>query len=82
VSFCVVTDALLIPEDFTTNYNSVIAFGKAYEVPDNERQEIFIKFIEKFSKNHMEAGLKYIKNSGPKAKLFKIEIEHMTAKGK
>lgn len=82
VSFCVVKDVALIPDDFNTKYKSVICFGEAKEVQDEKKQEIFILFLEKFSKDYMEAGMDYIRKAGSKAKIYEIEIEHMSAKGK
>lgn len=82
VSFCVVKDVELIPDDFNTKFKSVISFGEVKEVPENEKCEIYMLFLKKFSKDFMEAGLKYIKKAGAKAKIYQIEIIHMTAKGK
>lgn len=80
VSFCVVKDVELIPDDFNTKFKSVIAFGEITEVEDKD--EIFMLLLEKFSGNYMETGMEYIRKAGAKAKVYKIEIKHMTAKGK
>lgn len=82
VSFCVVKDVELIPDDFNTKFKSVLSFGQVKEVPENKKSDIYVLFLEKFSKDFMGAGLEYIKNAGAKAKIFQIEIIHMTAKGK
>lgn len=82
VSFCVVKDVELIPDDFNTKFMSVISFGEVTEVAEEEKQEIFVLFLEKFSKNYMATGMEYIKKANAKAKVYKIEIKHMTAKGK
>ncbi|MGE5380219.1 MAG: pyridoxamine 5'-phosphate oxidase family protein [Methylocystaceae bacterium] len=79
-SFCVVTDVELIPDDFNTKFKSVIAFGEISEVED--KNEIFMLLLEKFSANYMEAGIKYIQKAGAKAKVYKLEVKHMTGKGK
>jgi len=80
VSFCVVKDVELIPDDFNTKFKSVIAFGEVTEVA--ESNEIYRLLLEKFSPNYMEAGIKYINKAGTKARVYKIAIKHMTAKGK
>jgi len=80
VSFCVVTDVELVPDDFSTNYKSVISFGIVEEVEDNQKNEIFKLFIEKFSKEFMEQGLEHIKKFSSSAKVFRINVEHITAK--
>jgi nitroimidazol reductase NimA-like FMN-containing flavoprotein (pyridoxamine 5'-phosphate oxidase superfamily) len=82
VSFCAVADVRLVPDKFTTNYSSVIVFGRAAEVVGDARQEIFIKILEKFSREHMAAGLEYVEKSGFKAAIFRIEVERMTGKGR
>jgi len=82
VSFCVVTDVVLIPDDFNTRYKSVIAFGTVKEVAENEKNEIYLLFLEKLSGDFIETGKEYIKKAGGNAKVFQIDILHMTAKGK
>ncbi|PKM82894.1 MAG: MFS transporter [Firmicutes bacterium HGW-Firmicutes-14] len=82
VSFCVIKDVALIPDDFNTKFKSVISFGEIKEVPEDEKSEIYMLFLQKFAKDFMEAGLEYIKKAGGKAKVCRIEIMHMTAKGK
>lgn len=82
VSFTVVKDVELIPDDFNTKYKSVIAFGKVKELPIDKKNEIYVAILKKFSKNFMEAGMKYIEEAGEKARVYEIDIEHMTAKGK
>ncbi|HBQ87673.1 MAG TPA: MFS transporter [Syntrophomonas sp.] len=82
VSFCVVKDVELIPEGFSTKFKSVISFGEVKEVEEEEKQEVFILLIEKFAQNYMEAGLKYIQKAEAKAKIYMIEVQYMTGKGK
>ncbi|MBP1924744.1 nitroimidazol reductase NimA-like FMN-containing flavoprotein (pyridoxamine 5'-phosphate oxidase superfamily) [Sedimentibacter acidaminivorans] len=82
VSFCVVKDVELIPDDFNTKFKSVIAFGEVEEVSEDKKNEIFILILEKFSKDFMKPGIEYVKKSGSSAKIFAIKIEHITAKGK
>jgi nitroimidazol reductase NimA-like FMN-containing flavoprotein (pyridoxamine 5'-phosphate oxidase superfamily) len=83
VSFCVVSDVEAIPDKFTTKFRSVIAFGTVDELSDeNEKKKIFKLFLEKFSSNFMESGMNYIEKAGKFAKIFQININHTTAKGK
>lgn len=81
-SFCVVKDVELIPDDFNTKFKSVISFGEIREIEGQEKQDIFILFLEKFSQDYLEKGKGYINKAGDKAKVFKLEVQHMTAKGK
>ena len=82
VSFCVVGDTLSLPEKFSTNYESVVIFGKAVEVHDGEKNEALLAFIDKYSSQHMEKGTEYIGNAGNKAKVVKICIENLTGKAR
>lgn len=82
VSFCVVKDVELIPEDFSTRFKSVIAFGEVTEVPENGKQEIYKLIIEKFSMDFKSAGMDYARTDGPKAKVFQIDVQNIAAKGK
>ncbi|MBN7771942.1 pyridoxamine 5'-phosphate oxidase family protein [Clostridium aminobutyricum] len=82
VSFCVVKDVELIPDDFNTKFKSVIAFGDIKEVAAERKQEIYVLILKKFSNDYMEAGMEYIKKAGEQAKVYEIEVKHITAKGK
>ncbi len=82
VSFCVTTDVELIPKQFNTKFKSVIAFGIAEEVTGQDKTDIFMLIIEKFSKEFLEAGKKYISAASDKAKIYKIKVQHISAKGK
>lgn len=99
VSFNIVTDVWVMPlipdqnvnendltfKGFDTNFNSVIIFGKAKEVLEEEKMDglcaLLQKFLDKdeYSK-YKEDGIKYIESSLKRTKLIKIEIEHMTGK--
>jgi len=99
VSFNVVTDVRVVPlipgEDFNesdvklngfdTNFNSVIIFGKASEVFEEEKMDGLGAFLENFLnendyKKYKKAGIKYIEKSLKRTKLIKIDIVHMTGK--
>lgn len=79
VSFTIVTKDNIDSGKFTTRYESVILFGKAYEVADN-KEIYFEKLIDKFSPDFKKEGLKYIKTGADSTGLYKIEIEHITGK--
>jgi nitroimidazol reductase NimA-like FMN-containing flavoprotein (pyridoxamine 5'-phosphate oxidase superfamily) len=99
VSFNVVTDVWVMPlipdkdvnendlkfNGFDTNFNSVIIFGKAKEVLEEEKMDGLCALLKKFLdedeySKYKEAGIKYIESSLKRTKLIKIEIEHMTGK--
>lgn len=82
VSFCVVTDVETLPEQFNTKFKSVVLFGSVKEVEEEEKEAGLKLFLDKFSNEFQEEGMKYIKQAQKKVKLFKIDIDHMTGKGK
>lgn len=83
VSFCVVGDTRPIAEQFTTLYESVIAFGKAdIDLSDEEKRKALRLLVKKYSSDHEVLGENYIDKSWNRTFAFKIVIEHITAKAK
>jgi len=82
VSFCVVTDTELLPEKFSTKYKSVVVFGLASEVEDDLKEDVLFKLIDKYSSQFLVEGNKYIKGAKDKTKVVKIDIQHITGKGR
>lgn len=82
VSFCVVNDVETVPDKFTTKFKSVIAFGTAEEVVNKDKKVDILKlFLEKFSNDFIESGMKYIERGIKVVRIFQINIDHITAKG-
>lgn len=83
VSFCVVGITKPIAEQFTTLYESVIAFGKVEtDLSDEEKKKALRLLVRKYSARYEEVGEKYMEKSWARTAVFKIEIEHITAKAK
>jgi uncharacterized protein len=82
VSFCVVGKTQVLPEKFATNYESVIVFGKAFEVTDDEKHAGLVELLKKHSPDFMEKGERYIQGDGDKARVYKIVIESLTGKAR
>ncbi len=80
VSFCVVGQTCVLPDKFTTNYESVIAFGEAVEAEEEEKKQILMEILFKYSPEFLEKGKLYIENAAHKTKVYKIKIDHMTGK--
>lgn len=80
VSFCVVSDVELLPDKFDTNYKSVVIFGKAIEITEQEKENALLELIKKYSKDYIEKGKDYINKAKGSIKVMKIDIEHMTGK--
>jgi len=57
VSFCVVTKSEVLANEFDTDYESAIAFGKATVITDDsEKKEILLSVLNKFSADYLKAG--------------------------
>lgn len=82
VSFCVVADTEIIPEDFTANFKSVIAFGTASDIEEDEKEMALMLLIKKYSSGFMEKGREYVKKEASSTVIIKISIEHVTGKAR
>lgn len=83
VSFCVVGTTKPIPGQFTTLYESVISFGRAdINLNEDEKRKALRLLVKKYSPGFEELGETYMDKSWNRTTVFKIEIEHLTAKAK
>lgn len=82
VSFCVVGETCTLPDKFTTNYESVIVFGKAIEVLDNEKNSVLLEIVKKYSPDYIKEGKEYIEKANKATKVLKISIEHISGKAR
>lgn len=83
ISFCVVGTTSPIANQFTTLYESVIAFGKAnLDLSDDEKRLTLRLLVNKYSKGYEDIAEKYMDKSWDRTFCFKIEIEHISAKAK
>lgn len=81
VSFTVVAQDDIIPEDFNTLYISAIAFGRARLIDDpEEMRKIHGYIIDKYSKGHEESGGRYLDSSISEIYMVEITVDHITAK--
>ncbi len=82
VCFTVVGCVEVLPDKFSTNYESVVVFGTAVPVQEAEKEEALTELIKKYSKDYMAQGLEYIKKAINAVSVYKINIEHMSAKAR
>jgi nitroimidazol reductase NimA-like FMN-containing flavoprotein (pyridoxamine 5'-phosphate oxidase superfamily) len=81
VSFCVVGGSEVVPEKFSTKFESVVLFGIAEEVAGEEKKAGLDALIRKYAFEHLAAGEAYIQAAGEKTRVFRIRIDHLTGKG-
>ena len=82
VSFCVVGRTKVLPAEFSTEFESVIVFGRAYFIEGEQRYQALNALIEKYSPEFVSAGSAYIEKFDSQTNLVRIEIQHMTGKAK
>lgn len=82
VSFCVVGNTQILPDQFSTKYESVIVFGKAIEVFDDEKNTALLETLNKYSTDYIEQGKEYIQKAGKATRVIKISIEQISGKAK
>lgn len=81
VCFTVVDSVELMPEKFNTKYRSVIAFGTASTVEnDEEKKKVLLEVVRKLSPDFIESGIAYINSSFSKARVIKITISEISGK--
>lgn len=80
VSFSVVGHTMVVPEEFSTNYESAVVYGRALHITDEKKGEVLFAFIEKYSPNRIEEGKAYIARMGGATTVIGIEIERLTGK--
>lgn len=79
VSFTVVTHEKIVPESFTSEYASVIAFGVASKTVINKEHGL-LKLVEKYSPDFIKEGEEYISEYADVTDVYEIDIEKISGK--
>ncbi|MDD7318481.1 MAG: pyridoxamine 5'-phosphate oxidase family protein [Prevotella sp.] len=83
VSFCVVGHTNLLPNKFTTEYESIVISGKAsIGLTEEERWHALELLLDKLSPNDKTIGLKYSEKSFHRVDIIRIDIEKWSGKAK
>ncbi len=82
VSFCVVGNTKPLPDKFSVLYKSVIAFGRIRQCTDDEKLQVLLNVLDKYSPDHKEKGIQYAKTVKERVRGFCIEIECLTGKAR
>lgn len=81
VSFCVIDQDEIVPEELTTYFRSVVAFGQASEViDDDEKRQAMLLLSKKYAPHLEEKGKTAIEKEWKILSVLKIQIEHATGK--
>ncbi len=79
-SFCVIEKDEVIPDEYTTAYKSVIAFGKLQILSREESRSAAIILGQKYRPGFAEELAETVERNLDKMTLFSLEIEHLTGK--
>lgn len=83
VSFCIVGRTHVLPEQFTTEYQSVLLFGTATaELDDAERRHGLDLILRKYCPHLLDIGKKFAKTSFHRTRVIRIDISAWSAKTK
>ena len=82
VSFCVIGRTHTLPDKFSTEYESVIVFGRAAAVNEEEKQKALLALVQKYSPDFLESGKAYIDRAAAKTNVMKVVVEHVTGKAR
>lgn len=81
VSFCVIEQDLVVPEEFTTYFRSVIAFGQARFLTDEtEKRAALHRLGEKYSPGDREALAAEIEKGFQHLVMIEMTIDRLTGK--
>lgn len=82
VSFCVISEDKIVPEEYTTYFRSVIVFGKAHILTEEDEIKSAINALAiKYSPNDTEENRQQvIAREWKPLCMFVLEIEHLTGK--
>jgi uncharacterized protein len=79
----VIGNTQVLPDKFGTLYESVIVFGEAGLVNDEEEKlSAFREFLKKYCAGFLVEGEKYIESAGPRAMIVKITVTSLTGKSR
>ena len=81
VCFTVVGKTKILPEKFSTCYESVIVFGRAREIFLG-KEIALMALIEKYSPDYLEKGKRYIEKDAGKTGVYEITIEKISGKAR
>lgn len=80
VSFCVIDQDQVVPEEYTTYFRSVIAFGKACVIEDEtEKMQAIRVLAEKYSSGRIDMD-QVIAREHDGLCMIRMDVEHLTGK--
>lgn len=83
VSLCIIGKVHLLPNKFTTEYESAIFFGKAHvNLSNEEKMKALHLLIDKLSSDFKDIGAKYAEKSFHRVEIIRVDFEEFSGKQK
>lgn len=83
VSFCVIGKTRVIPDQFTTAYESVLVNGTvALDLSDSEKLHALELILDKYSPDDKAVGMKYAEKSFQRTCVIRLDIASFSGKCK
>ncbi|MBP3519565.1 MAG: pyridoxamine 5'-phosphate oxidase family protein [Parabacteroides sp.] len=83
VSFCVVGKTQVIPNQFTTAYESALVFGTIHsDLAEEECRHALRLLVKKYCSDFETIGEKYIDKSFHRTKVLRLDMVHVSGKCK
>lgn len=83
VSFCVTGRSRVIPDKFTTGYESVVLQCTAhYSLHEAERMSALSLLLSKYCPDHKVQGIEYANKSFPRTEIIRLDIQKVSGKTK
>ena len=81
VSYCVIDQDQVIPENFTTHFRSAIVFGRARILTgEGERRRALESLVARFSPGYLVEGQQEIERDLHRTCIIEVTIEYLTGK--
>ncbi len=81
VSFCVVDQDRVVPQEYTTHYRSVVAFGRARILSeDGELREALAAIVHRYCPGMEEAAAGEIEKSMGRVAVIEVSVEKLSGK--
>ncbi|MDD7273697.1 MAG: pyridoxamine 5'-phosphate oxidase family protein [Prevotella sp.] len=83
VSLCIIGKVHLLPNKFTTEYESAMFFGKArVNLSNEEKMKALHLLIDKLSSDFKDIGAKYAEKSFHRVEIIRVDFEEFSGKQK
>ena len=81
ISLCVVGKTNVMPEKFSTEYESIILSGEAKIIcNEEERMKALLLLVKKYSSGYMDEGKVYAEKSNNKTEIIRLDISEWSGK--